>query len=44
MKSGFWKTDWLFGLAIALVLLLGSNSGRLQNWPKPLCSQGGAVA
>ena len=31
MKSGFWKTDWFFGLVVALVLLLGSNSGLLQS-------------
>jgi CHASE2 domain-containing sensor protein len=30
MKSGFWKTDWFFGLVVALVLLLGSDSGLLQ--------------
>ena len=31
MKSGFWKTDWFFGLVVALVLLLGSNSDLLQS-------------
>ena len=31
MKSGFWKTDWFFGLLVALVLLLGSNSDLLQS-------------
>ncbi len=31
MKSGFWKTDWFFGLVVALLLLLGSNSDLLQS-------------
>jgi CHASE2 domain-containing sensor protein/tRNA A-37 threonylcarbamoyl transferase component Bud32 len=31
LKSGFWKTDWFFGLVVALVLLLGSNSDLLQS-------------
>jgi CHASE2 domain-containing sensor protein len=31
MKSGFWKTDWFFGIAVALVLLLGSNGGLLRS-------------
>ncbi len=31
MKSGFWKTDWFFGLAVALVLLLGGNSDLMQS-------------
>jgi len=31
MKSGFWKTDWFFGLVVALVLLSGSNSDLLQS-------------
>lgn len=31
MKSGFLKTDWFFGLLVALVLLLGSNSDLLQS-------------
>ena len=31
MKSGFWKTDWFFGLVVALALLLVSNSDLLQS-------------
>ncbi len=31
MKSGFWKTDWFFGLMVALVVLLFSNSDLLQS-------------
>ena len=31
MKSGFWKTDWFFGLVVALVMLLLSNSDLLQS-------------
>src|SRR4051812_5165714 len=30
MKSGFWKTDWFFGLVVALAILLLGNSGLLQ--------------
>ncbi|MBS0335262.1 MAG: CHASE2 domain-containing protein [Proteobacteria bacterium] len=31
MKSGFWKTDWFFGLVVAVALLLVSNSDLLQS-------------
>lgn len=31
MKSGFWKTDWFFGLIVAMVMLLASNSDLLQS-------------
>ena len=31
MKSGFWKTDWFFGLVVALAVLLASNSDLLQS-------------
>src|ERR1700694_5471130 len=31
MKSGFWKTDWFFGLVVALAVLLVSNSDLLQS-------------
>ena len=31
MKSGFWKTDWFFGLMVVLVVLLMSNSDLLQS-------------
>ena len=31
MKSGFWKTDWFFGLMVALAMLLVSNSDLLQS-------------
>jgi serine/threonine-protein kinase len=31
MKSGFWKTDWFFGLVVALVMLLLSGSDLLQS-------------
>ncbi len=31
MKSGLWKTDWFFGLVVALVLLLMGNSDLLQS-------------
>ncbi len=31
MKFGFWKTDWFFGLVVALVMLLMSNSDLLQS-------------
>jgi serine/threonine-protein kinase len=31
MKSGFWKTDWFFGLAVAAAMLLVSNSDLLQS-------------
>ncbi|MSP97617.1 MAG: CHASE2 domain-containing protein [Betaproteobacteria bacterium] len=31
MKSGFWKTDWFFGLVVALLMLLVSNSDLLQS-------------
>ena len=31
MKSGFWKTDWFFGLVVALAILLVSHSDLLQS-------------
>ena len=31
MKSGFWKTDWFFGLIVAMGVLLFSNSDLLQS-------------
>lgn len=31
MKSGFWKTDWFFGLLVAIAMLLVSNSDLLQS-------------
>src|SRR5476649_1711462 len=31
MKSGFWKTDWFFGLVVAIAVLLVSNSDLLQS-------------
>lgn len=31
MKSGFWKTDWFFGLVVATATLLVSNSDLLQS-------------
>src|SRR5450755_980438 len=31
MKSGFWKTDWFFGLVVGLAVLLVSNSDLLQS-------------
>ncbi len=31
MKSGFWKTDWFFGLVVALVLFLLGGSALLQS-------------
>jgi CHASE2 domain-containing sensor protein/tRNA A-37 threonylcarbamoyl transferase component Bud32 len=34
MKSGFWKTDWFFGLVVALVMLLLSNSILVRNFER----------
>lgn len=31
MKSGFWKTDWFFGLVVALAILLLGYSDQLQS-------------
>jgi len=31
MKSGFWKTDWFFGLVVAIAMLLIGNSDLLQS-------------
>jgi serine/threonine-protein kinase len=31
MKSGFWKTDWFFGLVVGLAVLVVSNSDLLQS-------------
>lgn len=31
MKFGFWKTDWFFGLVVALAMLLVSHSDLLQS-------------
>jgi len=37
MKSGFWKTDWFFGLVVALAVLLVSRSDLLQSLERTRC-------
>ena len=42
MRSGFWKTDWFFGLVVGLIMLLASNSDLLQGWERKAYDLGAA--
>jgi len=40
MKSGFWKSDWFLGLAVALLVFFASGSGLLQSLERKACDMG----
>lgn len=40
MKSGFWKSDWFPGLAVALLVFFASGSDLLQSLERKACDMG----